>query len=126
MAGQKSGHGGKRVGAGRPAGSRMRRSEELAEKMITSGKCPLEALVRLAEKAEADGDISQAISAWKSTLPYLYPKPKSVEIAPEALVELTRSLSEVRAQEQHANDNSTSFGERLARAAKKLSEAQKP
>lgn len=102
----------------------MRRSEELAEKMIASGKCPLEALMRLAEKAEADGDISQAINAWKSTLPYLYPKPKSVEIGPEALVELTRSLSEVRAEERQANENSTSYGERLARAAKKLSKMQ--
>lgn len=124
MTGLKGGHGGKRAGAGRPTGSRMRRSEELAEKMIASGKCPIEALVRLAEKAEVDGDVSQAINGWKSILPYLYPKPKAVEIAPEALVELTRSLSEVRAQEQHANANSTSFGERLARAAKKLSEMQ--
>ena len=124
MAGQKSGHGGKRAGAGRPAGSRMRRSEVLVEKMIASGKCPIEALVRLAEKAEADGDILQAINAWKSTLPYLYAKPKSVEIAPEALVELTRSLSEARANEQHANESSTGYGERLERAAKKLSQMQ--
>lgn len=123
MAGTKSAHGGKRAGAGRPTGSRMRRSEELAEKMIASGKCPIEALVRLAEKAELDGDISQAINAWKSTLPYLYPRPKSVEIAPEDLVALTRSLSEVRAQEQHANGASTGYGERLARAVKKLAEA---
>ncbi|MFX0546878.1 hypothetical protein ACEWPL_015155 [Roseovarius sp. S1116L3] len=102
----------------------MRRSEELAEKMIASGKCPIEALVRLAEKAEMDGDISQAINAWKSTLPYLYPRPKSVEFAPEDLVELTRSLSEVRAQEQHANEHSTGYGERLETAIRKISLAQ--
>lgn len=117
-------HGGKRVGAGRPAGSRMRRSEELAEKMIASGKCPIEALIRLAEKAEVDGDISQAINAWKSTLPYLYPRPKSVEIAPEALVELARNLSEVRAQGQRSNMSSTDLGERLERAHKRLQESQ--
>lgn len=102
----------------------MRRSEELAEKLIASGKCPLEALIRLAEKAEADGDNLQAISAWKSTLPYLYPRPKSVEIAPEELVDLMRSLSEVRIQEKHGNGDSTGYGERLARAARKLSEVQ--
>lgn len=124
MANANRSHGGKRVGAGRPAGSRMRRSEELAEKMIASGKCPIEALIRLAEKAEEDGDISQAINAWKSTLPYLYPRPKSVEIAPEALVELARNLSEVRAQGQRSNTSSTDLGERLERAHKRLQESQ--
>lgn len=102
----------------------MRRSEELAEKLIAAGKCPIEALIRLAEKAEVDGDISQAISAWKSTLPYIYPRPKAVEFAPEDLVELTRSLTEVRAQEQNARGSSTSYGERLERAIRKISEVQ--
>lgn len=124
MATAKNGHGGKRAGAGRPRGSRMRRSEELAEKLIAAGKCPIEALIRLAEKAEVDGDISQAISAWKSTLPYIYPRPKAVEFAPEDLVELTRSLTEVRAQEQNARGSSTSYGERLERAIRKISEVQ--
>jgi hypothetical protein len=120
MADPKGAHGGKRAGAGRPTGSRMRRSEELAEKLIALGKCPLEALIRLAEKAESDGDVSQAINAWKSALPYIYPRPKAVEIAPEELVDLTRKLSEARAQELQAAANSISYGERLERATKKL------
>jgi hypothetical protein len=120
MAGPKDAHGGKRAGAGRPKGSRMRRSDELAEKLISSGKCPIEALVRLAEKAEVDGDISQAINAWKSALPYIYPRPKAVEIAPEELVDLTRKLSEARAQELQAAANSISYGELLERATKRL------
>lgn len=124
MTNAKNGHGGKRSGAGRPKGSRMRRSEELAEKLIASGKCPLQALIRLAEKAEIDGDISQAINAWKSTLPYIYPRPKAVEFAPEELVELTRSLSEVRAFELTKGENSREFGERLERAIRKVSLAQ--
>jgi hypothetical protein len=98
----------------------MRRSDELAEKLISSGKCPIEALVRLAEKAEVDGDISQAINAWKSALPYIYPRPKAVEIAPEELVDLTRKLSEARAQELQAAANSISYGELLERATKRL------
>lgn len=102
----------------------MRRSEELAEKMIAAGKCPLEALIRLAEKAEAEGDIAQAINAWKSTLPYIYPRPKAVEFAPEDLIELTRSLSEVRALELSKGENSRDFGERLERAIRKISLAQ--
>tara|TARA_R110002051_G_scaffold170789_1_gene241328 strand:+ start:6243 stop:6611 length:369 start_codon:yes stop_codon:yes gene_type:complete len=120
MANKNSTHGGKRDGAGRPKGSRMRRSEELAEKLIASGKCPLEALVRLAEQAESEGDISQAVNAWKSALPYIYPRPKAIEVAPEELVDLTRKLSEVRAHELQAVANSISFGERLQRATKIL------
>ena len=48
MAGHGKGHGGKREGSGRPKGSRMRRSEALAEELIVAGRCPAEALVRLA------------------------------------------------------------------------------
>lgn len=89
-------HGGKRAGAGRPKGSRMRRSDALAEELISAGKCPVEALMRLAERAETDGDLGQAIGAWKSILPYVYPKPKAVEFAPEQVVELARDLDAVR------------------------------
>ena len=94
---EQNGHGGKREGAGRPKGSRMRRSDELAERLISEGKCPVEALVRLAERAEADGELTQAIGAWISVLPYIYPKPKAVEVAPEILVELTRDMAAARA-----------------------------
>ena len=66
----------------------MRRSDELAERLISEGRCPVEALVRLAERAEAEGELTQAIGAWKSVMPYIYPKPKAVEVAPEILVEL--------------------------------------
>ena len=65
---EQNGHGGKREGAGRPKGSRMRRSDELAERLISEGRCPVEALVRLAERAEAEGDLTQAIGAWKSVI----------------------------------------------------------
>jgi hypothetical protein len=91
-------HGGKRQGAGRPKGSRMRRSEELADRLLVDGKCPVDALVRLAEQAESEGDLGQAIGAWKSVLPYIYPKPKAVEIAPEVIVSLTQSIAAARLQ----------------------------
>jgi len=94
---EQNGHGGKREGAGRPKGSRMRRSDELAERLISEGRCPVEALVRLAERAEAEGDLTQAIGAWKSVMPYIYPKPKAVEVAPEILVELAREMAAARA-----------------------------
>lgn len=97
MAKQGNGHGGKRAGAGRPKGSRMRRSEVLADELIAAGKCPIQALVRLAEQAEAEGDVGQAIGAWKSILPYVYPKPKAVEIEPEQVIDLARDLTAARA-----------------------------
>ncbi len=90
-------HGGKRSGAGRPKGSRGRRSEVLAETLLAQGKCPAEALIRLAEKAEAQGELAQAIGAWKSIVPYVYPKPKAVEIEPETVIELAKAIAEARA-----------------------------
>ncbi len=90
-------HGGKRSGAGRPKGSHGRRSEILADSLLAQGKCPVEALIRLADKAEAQGDLGQAIGAWKSIVPYVYPKPKAVEIEPETVIELAKAIAEARA-----------------------------
>lgn len=98
-------HGGKRAGAGRPKGSRSRRSEAVAEKLLALGKCPVDALIRLAEEAEADGDRSQAINAWKTILPFVYPKPKAVEIDTDAVVELARRLSEAKTHAAESADN---------------------
>jgi hypothetical protein len=93
-----NGHGGMRRGAGRPKGSRMRRSEALADSLIHRGNCPVEALVRIANAAEADGDRADAISAWKSVLPYVYPKPKAVEVNPEGVLELAAGLATQNAE----------------------------
>lgn len=112
-------HGGKRAGAGRPVGSMSRRSEAVADKLHAQGKCPVDALVRLAEEAEADGDRLQAINAWKTILPFVYPKPKAVEIDPDAAVQLTRLLYEARV-EATQELGSSSYGDRLRRAARKL------
>ena len=98
MAKRGEGHGGKRDGSGRPKGSRMRRSEALAEELIKTGKCPVQALVRLAEQCEAQGEIKEAIGAWKGVLPYVYPKPKAVESEPERAIELARELFAMRAE----------------------------
>ncbi|MCE5972609.1 hypothetical protein LZA78_03850 [Sinirhodobacter sp. WL0062] len=76
----------------------MRRSDVLAEELISAGKCPIEALVRLAQQAEAAGDVGQAIGAWKCILPYIYPRPKAVETQPELVVDLARTLASVRSE----------------------------
>ena len=97
----------------------MRRSDALAEKLLADGKCPVEALVRLAERAEAEGDFSQAIGAWKSILPYIHPKPKAVEIEPEHVVALARDLAAARASGMPEAVSET-FAERVKRAAERL------
>ncbi len=107
-------HGGKRSGAGRPKGSRGRRSEVLAETLLSQGICPVEALIRLAEKAEAQGDLGQAMGAWKGILPYVYPKPKAVEIEPEVVIELAKAIAEARANPSGSAMNE-SFGSLLDR-----------
>ena len=96
-------HGGKRAGAGRPKGSRMRRSDAMAERLIAEGRCPVDALVRLAEEAEARGELSLAMGAWRSILPFIYPKPKAVEVAPEVVLDLARDLDAVRKDVRQSN-----------------------
>ena len=107
-------HGGKRRGAGRPKGSVTRRSEVLAEALLSNGQCPVDALVRLAQEAEAQGDLGQAIGAWKSILPYVYPKPKAVEIEPEIVIELAKEIAKVRASAA-TKELGGSYGELLDR-----------
>jgi hypothetical protein len=115
--------GGRREGAGRPKGSRMRRSDELADRMKAAGKCPVDALVRLAEHAEQEGEFGQAIGAWKSILPYIYPKPKAVEFEPLQVVELAREIAAARVSAAVPEEN-LNYGERLRRAIAKLEDAQ--
>ena len=89
-----NGHGGARAGAGRPPGSRNKRSVALADALIDEGFCPLHALARLAERAEAEGDLATAIAAQRSLAQYVYPRPKPIEVDPEGVVELASALKE--------------------------------
>lgn len=114
--------GGARPGAGRPKGAQNRRSRALADKFLGSGKCPAEALVRIAEQAEAAGETALAIDAWKAVLPYVHAKPKAMEVDPVAVVELARDLAEARATGSavHYLD----YGTALARAEENLVEIE--
>ena len=124
MAKAGNGHGGKRAGAGRPQGSRNRRSDALAEELIAEGRCPVRALIRLAEQSEKEGEITQAIGAWKSILPFVYPKPKAVEFAPEELVELSRNIAAARADASRELIPE-SLAARTERAMQKLDEMER-
>jgi galactose-1-phosphate uridylyltransferase len=73
-------HDGAQPGSGRPAGSSNLGTKALSEGLIEDGKCPVAALVRLAEQAEAEGRITVAIDAWKAVLPYVHARPRNIEI----------------------------------------------
>lgn len=112
--------GGARPGAGRPKGAQNRRSRALADKLLERGKCPAEALVRIAEQAEDAGETALAIDAWKAVLPYVHAKPKAIEVDPVAVVQLARDLAAARAMANAAQD--LDYEAALTRAEKELAE----
>jgi hypothetical protein len=67
--------GGARPGAGRPAGSRNKRTREMTERLDRLGLDPIAALARLAQHAEAEGDLTLAERCWSGLLPYAGPRP---------------------------------------------------
>jgi hypothetical protein len=67
--------GGPRPGSGRPRGSRNRRTVEMTERLDRLGLDPIAALARLAQHAEAEGDLTLAEKCWRGLLPYAGPKP---------------------------------------------------
>jgi hypothetical protein len=77
---EKKQHGGARPGSGRPAGSSNSSTKAVSEGLIEDGKCPVLALVRLAEQAEEEGRTTVAMNAWKAVLPYVHARPRSIEI----------------------------------------------
>jgi hypothetical protein len=67
--------GGRRPGAGRPAGARNKRTQEMIERLDRLGLDPIAALARLAQHAEAEGNLDLAERAWRGLLPYAGPRP---------------------------------------------------
>lgn len=117
-----SNRGGARPGAGRPKGARNRRSQALADRLLEAGQCPAEALVRIAEEAEAAGNLTLALDAWKAVLPYVHAKPKPIELAPEDAVAIARELAQAR--QAGGGANISSYTDRLRRAQMKLDDME--
>ena len=63
---------------GRTKGTPNKRTSELAEMLHSMNCCPAEGLVRVAQYAESEGNWPLALDAYKSLLPYLYPKRKAI------------------------------------------------
>ena len=91
-----NGHGGAREGAGRPPGPVLQNHRELIAAIIASGQSPLEALLRIAKKAEEDGDVRLALDAYGKALPYVHPRPKPMELDPEEAIELQALIAEAK------------------------------
>jgi hypothetical protein len=84
--------GGRRPGAGRPPGSRNRRTRERTERLDRLGLDPITALARLAQHAEAEGDLVLAEKCWRGLMPFAGPKPtmpRQVPAGPDSASAIT-------------------------------------
>ena len=97
---EKSKHGGARPGAGRPPGSLNKRSVEAIEKVAEAFPdwSPLQHFATVANDETLDPAIR--LDAAKAAAPFMHPRPKAVELDPDALVELEARLVQVRLEAQ--------------------------
>mgnify|MGYP006950406200 FL=1 len=97
---EKSKHGGARPGAGRPPGSLNKRSGEAIEKVAEAfpNWSPLQHFATVANDESLEPAIR--LDAAKAAAPFMHPRPKAVEIDPDALVELEARLVQVRLETQ--------------------------
>ncbi len=75
-----NGHGGARPGAGRPKGSRNRRTEGVQQRLDSLGCDPVEGLGRIAQQAEEQGDLGLAMHCYKALMPYVAPKRQAIAL----------------------------------------------
>src|SRR3954447_3624781 len=66
--------GGPREGAGRPRGSRGRRTKDSITKADALGPTPLEVLLESMHAARAEGERAEAVDCAKAAAPYVHPK----------------------------------------------------
>lgn len=79
--------GGKRDGAGRPAGSKNRRTEEAAEKTreitekaAAAGVMPLEVMLEAMREAHKAGNTALALECAQMAAPYCHPRLGAVQV----------------------------------------------
>ena len=118
-------HGGKRQGAGRPAGSLNKRSIEAIEAVANRYPdwTPLLHFAAVANDETLPTEVR--LDAAKAAAPYIHPRPKPTEHDPEALVELEKRVAEARAKAvaKEGIDPLSGLGARLDRAFKRLEDS---
>ena len=72
--------GGRRPGAGRPPGSRGRKTADLADRLDALHCDPAEGLARIAARAEAAGDLELACRAYATLMPFRWAKLKETSL----------------------------------------------
>lgn len=71
--------GGKRVGAGRKAGSATKKTREIADKAAASGITPLEVMLEAMLSYRNSGELDRAASIAKDAAPYVHPRLAAIE-----------------------------------------------
>lgn len=84
--------GGKRPGAGRPKGSRNKRTVEVIEAVKSTGMTPLEYLTSVYQ--DVSRDEAKRIDAAKAAAPYVHAKLNSVELSgnPDNPIEMVNRI----------------------------------
>lgn len=116
---QKSKRGGTRPGAGRPPGSLNKRSVAAIEKVAEQYPdwSPLQHFANVANDETLDPVIR--LDAAKAAAPFIHPRPKAVELDPDALVDLERRLVRIRLEAQAETLTDENLAARLERAARR-------
>ena len=86
--------GGKRPGAGRPLGSKNKRTSAVRERLEELGADPIQVLHDLMKTGGADGDEKIQLDAAKALLPYAYPRlsTQDINLAAEFMPDVTLRL----------------------------------
>lgn len=95
--------GGKREGAGRPAGAIAKKTKELVEKIEASGLTPLDYMLNILRDESMDTE--SRFEAAKAAAPYVHPKLASVEHKGDADNPL-QTISRIEIVPLTGNDNS--------------------
>jgi hypothetical protein len=119
---QSNNHGGKRPGAGRPSGSLNKRSLEAIEAVASRypNWSPLLHFASVANDETLPPELR--LDAAKAAAPFMHPRPKQIDLDPNAVVELERRTAEARASAiaKQGLDPYIGLGDRLERAHKRL------
>lgn len=110
--------GGKREGAGRKPGFQLRRSASDVLKDLEERHPGWSPLQLLAEVANDEAQpIEVRIDAAKAAAVFMHPRPKPIEMEPDALVALEERMAKVRFMDHMRMSGFEGLAERLARAA---------
>lgn len=72
--------GGKRPGAGRPAGSATRKTSAVARSAASQGITPIQVLLHHMREAHAAGDVAVAVDCATRAAPFIHPRLSAVAI----------------------------------------------